>query len=711
MQFFGKILFLEMPMTIFPKIIQSAILITIPSLMAYPADDSLRVIEQQASHRSIQIPNLCTLSYDEVIDMLAYIESDSFEDNYSMDELDQINQFVAFLAMEGAMDSEKINISKSTASLFRGNNIHYALFSKLGYSAKPAIYYENSLDIVLCKSWFKKQWDQTRAFVKEHKKAIIIGAIVVVTVTVVVVSAIVISSSAAGTAAAGGLASAGSAAETLNANDHEKSYPESSQILLNDPLTSSLQNQVSSFKETTAQEQFAAISESNEISIEENGRIVGSLFAHNTIDTLTTSSNGNLFLVNELKDLGFNAQHFIPTWQLTYPTGSTIEPHRSTDLAFSTDYMTSYIGNFSDLNAMSYQARGDLALSSEYYHQAVQDFGKAISLNPSNPVLYLERGIANFELGNYENSIADYSQYIEKTGEPFSATDFSLGFAKGVPKGIYDSGKGSLLFLSDFITHPIHTSKQVIDSLSQLATLVKNDEFGIVAESLSPELHQLVTQWDTIPSETKGELAGYAIGKLGMDLMAPGAVAKVASKNINSAKELVTICKNIQIAQETLVLETASGIGISEGISEIVEMGKKTVTVGEEFGFTAQEAIQLQKTGKLEDAINSRLNILVSQSESEVFKTAISQDIHVKMVRDYLDKPAKEIQKGIKSYEKQIALHQEKIANPSKFIPHWNELHPERQYALINKKWPAEIQCYTEQRDVLQSILNERINR
>ena len=124
----------------------------------------------------------------------------------------------------------------------------------------------------------------------------------------------------------------------------------------------------------------------------------------------------------------------------------------------------------------------------------------------------------------------------------------------------------------------------------------------------------------------------------------------------------------------------------------------------------AQEVNQLQKGGKLEGAINSRLDRLVSQSESEVFKSAINKDSHVKMVRDYLNKPAKEIQKGIKSYEKQIALHQEKIANPPKFIPHWDELHPERQHALINKKWPAEIQCYTEQRDVLQSILNERIN-
>ena len=66
--------------------------------------------------------------------------------------------------------------------------------------------------------------------------------------------------------------------------------------------------------------------------------------------------------------------------------------------------------------------------------------------------------------------------------------------------------------------------------------------------------------------------------------MAPGAISKVASKSLNSAKELASICKNIQLAQETLILETASGIGIPAKVSEIVEMAKNTANLGEELG-------------------------------------------------------------------------------------------------------------------------------
>jgi len=230
----------------------------------------------------------------------------------------------------------------------------------------------------------------------------------------------------------------------------------------------------------------------------------------------------------------------------------------------------------------------------------------------------------------------------------------------------------------------------------------------VIGEALAPEIFQLVTEWETLPSERKGELAGHALGKLGGDILTPGALAKVAKKSVKSAQELAAICKNLRIAEETLNLETAAGLGNSAKVGEVVNAGKTSSLLGEEVGLSAKEMGQLQKVGKLESTINNRLDRLISQSESEVLRAAISKDSHVKMVRDCLDKPAKEIQKSIRSYEKLIAEHKEKIANPSKFIPHWDKLHPDRQYALINKKWPAEIQCYTEQRDILQSILKER---
>jgi tetratricopeptide (TPR) repeat protein len=357
-------------------------------------------------------------------------------------------------------------------------------------------------------------------------------------------------------------------------------------------------------------------------------------------------------------------------------------------------------------------ARGESALVLGNYAQAVQDLGKAIETNPNHSLSYLERGAAHFNLGHYEQAYEDYHLFASqtKTTPTSSLSEFCLGFAKGLPKGAYESGEGILLFLVDFAKHPIQTAKQTIDSISTLVHLVRQDEWSTIAEALSPEMHRLVTEWDQLTSIQRGELAGYALAKHGADILLPGTIAKVASKSVKSAQELVAVCKNLQIAQETLLLEAAAGIGNSAKVADAVRNGQTMMALSEELGFTNSEIGQLKHAGKLESAVNTGLDKLVSQSESEVLRAAIYQNKHIKMVRDYLDKSTKEVQKGIISYEKQITLHKDKIANPIKYCPDWDKLDPRQQEALINKKWPTEIKVYEEQKNILQSILNERLS-
>ena len=71
-------------------------------------------------------------------------ESDAFEED-EFDQLDQINQLVSFLAMEGAAVDEQLPIQMSIASLFRQDDIQYAFYDN---SAKYGV--------VPCKSWYKK---------------------------------------------------------------------------------------------------------------------------------------------------------------------------------------------------------------------------------------------------------------------------------------------------------------------------------------------------------------------------------------------------------------------------------------------------------------------------------------------------------------------------------------------------------------------------
>ncbi len=591
-------------MKIFAKLVHSALLAITPITMLVPTGGFGIVPFEHVVQQTVRIPDLRTLSYDEVLELLSLIESGSLDERYSMDELDKINAFIMTLAFEGATEDDKVEIVSEAASLFRKDDFQYAVFRGFQGSEfifAPSILGRDSGELFLCKNWFVKQWEATKEFVKKHKTAIIVGTVVVVAVAVVVVAAVVISASAASAAAGAGIASIGGVAAAAPGGS-EPSASAPTPPPSTESFTSSMMEQVTAFKETVAREQFAAAPAHGGISIEDNGRVIGSLFSHKMVDTFSVAEHPSFAF--ELKDLGFNSQYPIAGWQKSYGENPTVAPHYATDLAFATDYTTSYATDLSNLNATTYQARGDLALRTECYGQAVQDFGQAISLSPNNPVLYLERGIANFELGNYGESMADYSQYIEKKGEPFSVTDFSLGFAKGVPQGVYESGKGALFFVCEFAVHPIQTSRQVVDSISQLVTLVKNDEFGVVAEALSPELHKLVTEWDTLPSHTRGELAGYAVGKLGADLLTPGAIAKVVSKSVKSARELVTICKNIELAQETLILETAAGIGMPARVSEVVTAIKRTTDLGEDLGFSTKQMAELHKAGTLETTVN-----------------------------------------------------------------------------------------------------------
>nr|WP_224360772.1 hypothetical protein [Hyalangium versicolor] len=82
---------------------------------------------------------------------------------------------------------------------------------------------------------------------------------------------------------------------------------------------------------------------------------------------------------------------------------------------------------------------------------------------------------------------------------------------------------------------------------------------------------------------------------------------------------------------------------------------------------------------------------------------------HAGFMRNYQGKPPGELRRGIDSLKKQIAEHKDKIANPEKYIPNWKSLDPRQQNALIDKKWPSDIQRQTEQLEILEGLLKKAL--
>ncbi len=603
---------------------------TTPALLAHPGNfsqfpSSVSYVNEEPEEKIFQ-KEITSLTYDDILKFLEEIESGEFEKKCTPEELEQVNQFIVFLARKGILPDDS---EEDIEDLLQGDNNPFEYTFSYGnaqnYMLIPSLFSGGWDYQVLHCGRISSCWEKTKKFIRNHKKEIIIGAVVVVAVTVVVLTV----GAAAGTGAA-----AGGAGVISNAGASDKDKDDSrSGVLLaaqtppqvpsNDSpfLKEALDQQVTSFKNMLMQEVFFQPTSQSGLSYEETGRVVGPLFAHDSFNQLNRELPYSPHLSHEIESIRKKANFSLPIAAQNHPLDFG---HSEIDRKFSSNYASFFSTpeKEGDFNALSHQLRGEKALSFGHYKEAAIDLTKAIDLTPTDPIPYLQRSGAYFRMGEYDRSIEDFQTFTEKAPKDthlnsLSFSEFNRGFELGLPQGIWESGKGVLLFLSDFINHPVQTSAQIVEAFSTLAKLVKEDEWGLIGEALSPEIHQLVTQWDTIPSEKRGKLAGYALGKVGTDILIPGAVAKIASKSIKSAKELVAICKNISIANETLVLETAAGMGNSAKIGEVIEAGQRTARFADEMGFTAKEMGQLKQAGKLEITLQDKLNHLsLPQQES-----------------------------------------------------------------------------------------------
>jgi RHS repeat-associated protein len=81
---------------------------------------------------------------------------------------------------------------------------------------------------------------------------------------------------------------------------------------------------------------------------------------------------------------------------------------------------------------------------------------------------------------------------------------------------------------------------------------------------------------------------------------------------------------------------------------------------------------------------------------------------HGGMKENYRNRPTAEIEKGIRSMEKEIEKHRGWIENPESKNPNFRKLDPRQQEALVKKKWPSDIARLQEQIEKLKEVLRER---
>ena len=496
-----------------------------------------------------------SFTYDDIISMLDDIEREDFEERYSPSQIDEINHFLVVTAMAGSSEDpeEQIALDEDIQDLY------VASFEK-SFPYGYATAYQIPSGVVPC-GWIKSKCHQTKKFVKKHKTAIIIGTVVVVVavvVTVVTAGAAAPSipaaiSSSVGASAAAAVASSNSDSET----SHDFSV-----------TSTPLQQEIESFKQTVSEDRLLEESRSS-LSVEESGRIIGQIFAHQSLDSVANQSS----------------------------IETVANGHDMIDRFFLSSDQTGYIPTREpglDFKENVYQARGEYAFELQYPQQAVKDLSKAIEINPYNHEAYLDRASAYLVLGEYDRSLDDYEQYIEqKPALETHPVDFGLAFAKGLPRGIKESGYQLGSFACDMIAHPIDTAGEVGRAFVFLSKLVYSKEWETIAQTLAPEVCELISKWDTLSSVEQGDLAGYAFGKYGSDILIPGASAKLISKG---AKEVAVACRALKNAEKTVALEALAQTASSQTATHLrsvegaVLSSKETGVLGKSVGELSEQA-------------------------------------------------------------------------------------------------------------------------
>jgi RHS repeat-associated protein len=99
---------------------------------------------------------------------------------------------------------------------------------------------------------------------------------------------------------------------------------------------------------------------------------------------------------------------------------------------------------------------------------------------------------------------------------------------------------------------------------------------------------------------------------------------------------------------------------------------------------------------------------VAKKAATEAFEEALRGGRHAGFLKNYLTRSKQEIEKGIKSIKKQIATHEDKIANPQKHIQEWQKLDPRYRDALVNRKWPSDFQRQKEQLGILKGLRKQK---
>ena len=173
--------------------------------------------------------------------------------------------------------------------------------------------------------------------------------------------------------------------------------------------------------------------------------------------------------------------------------------------------------------------------------------------------------------------------------------------------------------------------------------------------------------------------------------------------------QLQTILSQI-IAQISAEAMTTSYVAATTTVGAEETVGTSIQTTGGVGTSTSSKDIMNQPSPeqKIKETIESSTQgITQASNKGSGSTTSGTRDMPADFKRTYGSKTNNELQKSIRSLEKQIRIHQDKIASPSKYDKGWDAKTEIQKQGLLNK-WQKEINNFKNQIQTLGKILTER---
>jgi hypothetical protein len=85
----------------------------------------------------------------------------------------------------------------------------------------------------------------------------------------------------------------------------------------------------------------------------------------------------------------------------------------------------------------------------------------------------------------------------------------------------------------------------------------------------------------------------------------------------------------------------------------------------------------------------------------------LPKEKHAGLLQAYRGRTRGEIQRALRSYERQVALYQQKLADPEKFIKDWERLTVQERQGLITN-WQKDLARNQELAELMRSLLHEK---